>query len=106
MKEIKAVFAPTRLPALYEALRALDSFPGMTVTRAEGYVGSAVPQVHSIREELTDHLPRVRVEIVAPDEAAEALFERVVQSVSSGRPGDSLVWMTEVGRAAFVHKTG
>ncbi len=105
MKEIKAVIGPQRLEGLYEVLRAVPGFPGMTVSRAEGYVGPS-PQVKaSIRDQITDHLPRVRLEMLVPDEVADALFEAVVRHVKAGAPGDSLVWMTEALRAAFVHKT-
>ncbi|MEO8296835.1 MAG: P-II family nitrogen regulator [Burkholderiales bacterium] len=105
MKEIKAVIGPQRLPGLHEALRAVAGFPGMTVSRAEGYVAPSPHVKHSIREELTDHVTRVRIEMLVPDELADLLFDTVVNTVSAGSPGDSLVWMTEVGRAAFVHKT-
>jgi nitrogen regulatory protein P-II 1 len=105
MKEIKAVMAPQRLPGLHAALRAQPGFPGMTVLRAEGYVGTGGGGAVSIRDALRDHVPRVRIEMVVPDEAAERLYDCVVTSVSSGQPGDSVVWMTDVDRAAFVHKT-
>ncbi|UUX94959.1 P-II family nitrogen regulator [Aquabacterium sp. J223] len=105
MKEIKAVMAPQRLPGLHAALRAQPGFPGMTVLRAEGYVGAVSGGAVSIRDALRDHVPRVRVEMVVSDEVAERLYDCVVASVSSGQPGDSAVWMTDVDRAAFVHKT-
>ena len=108
MKEIKAVIGPQRLEALRDALRSLPGFPGMTVSRAEGYA-APVPHVgparHSIKEELTDHVSRLRVEIIASDELAPAVFDCVVKSVSAGSPGDSIVWMCEVARSVFVHKT-
>lgn len=105
MKEIKAIIGPQRLEALRDALRSLPGFPGMTVSRAEGYA-APVPHVrHSIKEELTDHVARLRVEIVASDEVASAVFDCVVKSVSAGSPGDSIVWMCEVTRSVFVHKT-
>ena len=57
--------------------------------------------------EMEPHLgPGVTGAMVVPDEHAEALYDAVVASVSAGPPGDSLVWMSEVARASFVHKTG
>ncbi len=106
MKEIKAVIGPHRLEPLRESLRQVPGFPGMTVGRAEGYVA---PSAHmgreSIRQALTDHVPRLRVEMLVPDEVADVIFDAVVACVSRGSPGDSMVWMTEVTRSAFVHKT-
>lgn len=105
MKEIKAVIAIQRLAALEDALRAVPGFPGMTVSRAERFPAPSPRVRPSIRHELTDHFARWRVEMLVPDEQAQALYDAVVASLSSGPPGDSLVWMTDVARASFVHKT-
>ncbi|WP_085315237.1 P-II family nitrogen regulator [Derxia lacustris] len=105
MKEIKAVFGPQRLAGVRDALRRAPGYPGMTVIKAEGHAAPSAQARHSIREELKDSLPRVRIEIVAPDEVAEGLFDTIVAVVSTGSPGDSVVWISDVERAAFVHKT-
>lgn len=106
MKEIKAIVRPNKLPQLRDALRALPGFPGMTVSRAEG---CSAPSRHgppaNIKDELTDFTPKIRIEIVAPDEVGDALFDCIVRIAQTGHIGDGLVWMTEVGRAAFIHKT-
>ncbi len=105
MKEIRAVLAPQRLTALHEALKAVPGFPGMTVSRAERYPPPLPGAKQSIRQELTDRFARVRVEMVVPDEIVPALYDAIVACLSSGPPGDSLVWVVDVERAAFVHKT-
>mgnify|MGYP001766829347 CR=1 FL=1 len=106
MKEIKAVIRPNKLPNLRDALMALPGFPGMTVTKVEG---CSAPSRHvsrqRIRDELTDYSPKVRVEIVAPDDVAEAIFQRITEIAQTGHYGDGLVWITDVERAAFVFKT-
>lgn len=107
MKEIKAVIRPNKLAALRDALVSLPGFPGMTVTRVEGCSAPSrhVPGRVRIRDELTDYTPKVRVEIVAPDEVAEAIFIRVTEVAQTGHYGDGLVWVTDVERAAFIFKT-
>lgn len=105
MKEIKAVIRPNKLSALREALRSLPGFPGMTVSKAEGCSAPSRHSPHTIQEELTDFTPKVRVEIIADDEIAERIFDRIVAVAQTGHIGDGLVWTTEVGRAAFIHKT-
>ncbi|WP_028310721.1 P-II family nitrogen regulator [Derxia gummosa] len=105
MKEINAVFGPQRLPTVRDALRRAPGYPGMTVFKAEGHAAPTPQARHSIKEELKDSLPRVRIEIIAPDEVAEGLFDTLVNAVSVGSPGDSVVWICDVERAAFVHKT-
>lgn len=106
MKEIKAIIRPNRLPRLRDALLQLPGFPGMTVSKAEG---CSAPSRHgppgNIKEELTDYTPKVRIEIVAPDDLAERIMARIIEVSQTGQIGDGLVWMTEVSRAAFIFKT-
>ena len=106
MKEIKAIIRPNKLTVLRDALMAMSGFPGMTVTKVEG---CSAPSRHVVRQkikdELTDYSPKVRVEIVAPDEVAEAIFQRITEIAQTGHYGDGLVWITEVERAAFIFKT-
>jgi nitrogen regulatory protein P-II 1 len=106
MKEIKAIIRPNKLGALRDALVALPGFPGMTVSKVEG---CSAPSRHIVRQkikdELTDYTPKVRLEIVAPDEAAETIFQRIVDVAQTGHYGDGLVWITDVEKAAFIFKT-
>ena len=106
MKEIKAVIRPNKLAALRNALVALPDFPGMTVLKGEG---CSAPGRHihgnSIKDELTDYTPKVRIEIIADDAVAEIIFQRIKDVAKTGDYGDGLVWMTEVEKAAFIFKT-
>lgn len=106
MKEIKAVIRPNKLGALRDALIAMPGFPGMTVSRVEG-CSAPLRHVarHSIKDELTDFTAKVRIEIVAPDEVAGEIFERITEVAQTGHYGDGLVWISEVERAAFIFKT-
>jgi nitrogen regulatory protein P-II 1 len=107
MKEIKAIIRPLKLAALRDALLALPGFPGMTVTKVEGCSAPErhVPGKVKIKDELTEYTPKVRVEIVAPDDVAEAIFQRITEIAQTGHYGDGLVWMTDIEKAAFVFKT-
>lgn len=107
MKEIKAIIRPNKLPLLREALVAMPGFPGMTVDRVEGCSAPNrhVPAKARIKDELTDYTPKVRIEIVAPDDVAETIFQRITEVAQTGHYGDGLVWITKVEKAAFVFKT-
>ena len=106
MKEIKAIIRPNKLPQLRKSLLSLPGFPSMTISQAEG---CSAPSRHgppvSIKDELTDYSPKMRIEIVAPDDVAEAIFQRITEVAQTGHYGDGLVWITEVEKAAFVFKT-
>jgi nitrogen regulatory protein P-II 1 len=107
MKEIKAVIRPNKLSALRDALVVMPGFPGMTVSKVEGCSAPSrhVPARTKVKDELTDYTPKVRVEIVAPDEVAEAIFQRITEVAKTGHYGDGLAWITDVQRAAFIFKT-
>jgi len=106
MKEIKAVVRPNKLPALREALRDIPGFPGMTISKAEG---CSAPSRHgsptNIKEELTDYTPKVRIEIIADDDLATVIVDRIIAVSQTGQIGDGLVWVTPVDRAAFIFKS-
>ena len=107
MKEIKAIIRPNKLPALSDALRLLEGFPGMTVTRVDGCSAPArVGVARGIKEELTEYTPKLRVELVAPDEIAQSITDCIVKVGQSGAVGDGLVWVTDIERAVFIHKSG
>ena len=105
MKEIKAILRPNRLPLLREKLRATPGFPGMTVSKAEGCSAPSVHGSATVKDELTDYTPKVRIEIVAPDDIADTLVELIIQVGQTGQVGDGLVWVTDIQRAAFMYKT-
>lgn len=106
MKEIKAIIRPNKLSALRDALVGLPGFPGMTVSKVEGCSApSRHVARHTIKDELTDYTPKVRIEIVAPAEVAESIFQRITEIAQTGHYGDGLVWITEVEKVAFVFKT-
>lgn len=106
MKEIKAVIRPNKLNELRRVLLAVDGFPGMTVISAQG---CSAPSRHGpalrLKDQLADFSPKVRIEIIAPDDVAEILVAKIEAVARTGHVGDGLVWVTEVQRALFIHKT-
>ncbi len=107
MKEIRIVVRPQLLERVHEALRSCPGFPGMTVGEVNGYPpADSQTGAHSIKEDLTEFVPRVRIEIVASDALAPLLFDSAIKVLEHGQTGDSAVWMTDVVQATFLHRTG
>lgn len=98
MKEIKAIIQPFRLPKVRSAFRNVRGFPGMTVTKADGVGHHVAKPKGNILEELTDYTPKVRIEIVAPDEMVEGILQILVEVGHTGQAGDGIVWVTPVER--------
>ncbi|ANH76911.1 nitrogen regulatory P-II family protein [Ralstonia insidiosa] len=107
MKEIRIVVRPQLLERLHEALRGCPGFPGMTVGEVNGYPPVASQAgAHSIKDDLTEFVPRVRIELVVSDALASMLFDAAVKVLEHGQTGDSAIWMTDVVQATFLHRTG
>lgn len=107
MKEIRIVVRPQLLERMHEALRSCPGFPGMTVGEVNGYPPVASQGgAHSIKEDLTEFVPRVRIELVVSDALASVLFDAAVKVLEHGQTGDSAIWMTDVVQATFLHRTG
>jgi nitrogen regulatory protein P-II 1 len=106
MKEIKVIIQPGKLEKVRAALTALPEFPGMTVTRVEG-CGPAedkLGQAMNVREQLTDFSPKVRLEIVVPDEIVNTIVTLIHSLAHTGHAGDGVIWVTPVdhfGRIRF-----
>jgi nitrogen regulatory protein P-II 1 len=98
MKEIKAVIQPSRLLKIRGAFRHVRDFPGMTITKVEGCSRNEEHHRKSIREELTEFSPKVRIEIVAPDEMVDGIVQILVEASSTGQRGDGIVWVTDTER--------
>lgn len=105
MKEIKAIIRPNKLIPLRDKLMLVPGFPGMTVTKVEGCSAPTRNFPENLKEELIDFTPKIRIEMVAPDEAVEALVECITQVSQTGQIGDGLVWVADIERAWFLFKT-
>lgn len=98
MKEIKAIIQPHRLPKIRAAFRHIHGFPGMTVTRVEGAGATDRRQVRNIKDELTDYTPKVRLDILCPNDMVEGILQVLVEVGHTGNVGDGVVWVTGIER--------
>jgi nitrogen regulatory protein P-II 1 len=105
MKEIKAIIRPNKLTVLRDKLMLVPGFPGMTVAKVEGCSAPTRNFPGNLKEELIDFTPKIKIEIVAPDEAVEAIVDCITAVSQTGQIGDGLVWIADVERAWFLFKT-
>ncbi|MGC8697615.1 MAG: P-II family nitrogen regulator [Halothiobacillus sp.] len=98
MKEIKAIIQPHRLDKIRSTFRHIKNFPGMTITRVEGAGANERRQSLSGKDELTDYSPKVRIEILCPNDLVEGVLQVLVEVGHTGNRGDGMVWVTPVER--------
>lgn len=97
MKEIKAIVQPGKVAKIKEEFSSMKQFPGMSVSKVEGCSYHEDEQIpRSLREALTDFSPKVRIEIVAPDDRVDEIVRIIHHHAHTGRPGDGVVWVTSV----------
>ena len=96
MVEIRAIFRPSRLPRLREALRALPNFPGVTVCKAEGFTAPAVTAKQSVREELTDFTEKLMLCVLVDEEHVANIRQTILDVCKTGQVGDGIVWTVPI----------
>ena len=99
MKPIIAIIKPFKLDEVHDALNRLG-ITGMTVTEVKGY-GRQKGHTENYRgtEYAVSFLPKVRVEIVVPDEQADQVLEAIIGNARTGEIGDGKIFVTSIDRA-------
>src|SRR3990170_8378600 len=97
MKEVKAIIKPFMLSKVVEALHEIPGFPGLTVTKVQGFgrqKGKDTP--HRIVEDLIDYVPKVMIEIVVRDEMVDEVIKVVQAKAHTGNIGDGKIFIYDV----------
>jgi len=105
MKKIEAIIQPFKLEPVKEALHGL-SVQGMTVTEVKGFGRQkGIREVYRGMEYQVDFLPKVKIEIVAPDEKAQVIVEAIMTNARTGRIGDGKIFVYPVAEVIRI-RTG
>ena len=105
MKLVTAVIKPHKLDDVKEALKAAG-VQGMTVDEVKGFGRQGGhTEVYRGAEYTIDLLPKVRVEVVVDDTAADAVADAIVNAARTDKIGDGKVWITPVDRIVRI-RTG
>ncbi len=96
MKLITAVVKPEKLDDVMRAVTGAGA-RGLTVTEVRGFGQQYGHQaeVHPADREILV-LPKLRIDVVAQDEAAEPLADAIAKSVNTGTIGDGKIWISPV----------
>ena len=105
MKLVTAVIKPFKLDDVKDALKT-SGIAGITVTEVRGF-GRQGGHTETYRgaEYQIDFVPKVRVDVVVDDAAADGVVDTIVQAAATGKIGDGKVWVTDVGRIVRI-RTG
>ena len=105
MKFIIAIIKPFKLDEVREALGAIG-VAGMTVSEVKGF-GRQKGQTEIYRgaEYSTNMLPKVKIEVAAPDDLAPKVIETIQQTASTEAIGDGKVFVFELEQVTRI-RTG
>jgi nitrogen regulatory protein P-II 1 len=105
MKKIEAIVKPFKLDEVKEALQEVG-LQGITVTEAKGFGRQkGHTELYRGAEYVVDFLPKVKVEVVCPDEFAEKAIEAIRNAAQTGRIGDGKIFVYSIEQAIRI-RTG
>ena len=105
MKKIEAIIKPFKLDQAKEALTGVG-VPGITISEVKGF-GRQRGQTELYRgaEYTVDFLPKIKLEIVVPDDAVPKVMDAILKSCQTGRIGDGKISVTPIEDAVSI-RTG
>jgi nitrogen regulatory protein P-II 1 len=96
MKLITAIIKPFKLDDVKEALKGAG-VNGMTVTEVQGFGRQAGhTEVYRGSEYTVEFVPKVKLEVLADDDQAEAIADALAASARTEKIGDGKIWITDV----------
>lgn len=96
MKKIEAIIKPFKLDDVREALTELG-ITGMTVSEIKGFGRQrGHTEVYRGAEYAVDFLPKVKIEVVLPDDQIERTVEVIIEAARSGKIGDGKIFVLPV----------
>jgi nitrogen regulatory protein P-II 2 len=105
MKLITAVIKPFKIDEVRDALTALGVH-GMTITEVKGYGRQkGHTEIYRGAEYVVNFLPKLKLEVVVPDEQEEKVVEVLASAAKTGQIGDGKIFVTDVDRAVRI-RTG
>lgn len=106
MKEIKAIIQPFMLGDVLHALEALESLPGVTVSQISGWGKSQARDADQVTIEGGHRMARkTKLEVVVPDDLADAVVAAIAGAARTGRVGDGKIFVTTIEDAVQI-RTG
>jgi nitrogen regulatory protein P-II 1 len=105
MKKIECVIRPIKIDEVKEALSSIG-IVGMTVSDVRGY-GQQRGRTEKYRGNtyVVNLLPKVKIEVVVPDDRAEEVIEIMLEAARTGEIGDGKIFVSTVEEAVRI-RTG
>ena len=105
MKLITAIIKPFKLEDVRDALTKLG-VAGLTVSEVKGFGRQkGHTEIYRGAEYTVNFLPKIKIEVVVPDERADKVVEAIASAAKTGQIGDGKIFVIEVEHALRI-RTG
>jgi nitrogen regulatory protein P-II 2 len=105
MKIIEAFIKPFKLEEVKDAL-VETGVHGMTVTEVKGFGRQkGNREVYRGAEYTTDFVPKVKIEVFAPDNLVPRVVETITRSAKTGSVGDGKIFVSDLSSVVRI-RTG
>nr|WP_321444412.1 P-II family nitrogen regulator [uncultured Cohaesibacter sp.] len=96
MKKIEAIIKPFKLDEVKEALQEVG-LQGITVIEAKGFGRQkGHTELYRGAEYVVDFLPKVKVEVILPEDQIDDAIEAIQKAAQTGRIGDGKIFISSV----------
>ncbi len=105
MQKVEAIIKPFRLDEVKESLNGIG-IQGITVSEVKGFGRQkGHTELYRGAEYVVDFLPKIKVEIVVPDDQVTKVVEALQSAANTGRIGDGKIFVLPVLEAVRI-RTG
>ena len=105
MKKIEAIIKPFKLDEVKEALQEIG-IQGLSVIEVKGFGRQkGHTELYRGAEYVVDFLPKVKIEVVVPDDMVEGAIDAIVAAARTDKIGDGKIFVTPVEQAVRI-RTG
>ncbi len=99
MKKIEAIIQPFKLEEVKEALKNIG-IDGMTISEVRGHGRQkGHKEVYRGQEYNVDLLPKVRFDLVVPNERLDEVVDTITNAARTGKIGDGKIFVYDVAEA-------
>jgi len=96
MKKIEAIIKPFKLDEIKDALGDVG-VTGMTVVEVKGFGRQkGHTEIYRGSEYTVDFLPKMKIELVVPDDLVDSAVAAIVKTAKTGKIGDGKVFVSQV----------
>jgi nitrogen regulatory protein P-II 1 len=105
VKKIEAIIKPFKLDEVKEALQEAG-VQGLSVTEVKGFGRQkGHTELYRGAEYVVDFLPKVKIEVILPDDMVDTAIEAIINAARTEKIGDGKIFVSPVEQAIRI-RTG